>query len=294
MRKEELIKKWLDGTLNDAELEQFKKVDEYRTFIKIDKTAKLFKSDSYNTSNEYLKLRNKLPKIKNRFKPYLQVAAAILIGFSLYFSITNSKLTSVETLTSEKLEVNLPDESIVFLNASSTLKYNKSKWKNERTVELKGEAFFKVAKGSNFDVKTNNGIVSVLGTHFNVKNRKNFFEVTCYEGLVSVNNNNKIIKLPAGNSIRYLDNTSVASLTNATEPSWNNNVSDFKSIPFIEVIKEFERQYGVTLVYQNIDTNQLFTGSFTHNDINTSLKSITLPLHLNFEIKGTTIKLTKE
>ena len=294
MRKEELLKKWLDGTLNDAELEQFKKVDEYRTFIKIDKTAKLFKSDSYNTSNEYLKLRNKLPKIKNRFKPYLQVAAAILIGFSLYFSITNSKLTSVETLTSEKLEVNLPDESIVFLNASSTLKYNKSKWKNERTVELKGEAFFKVAKGSNFDVKTNNGIVSVLGTHFNVKNRKNFFEVTCYEGLVSVNNNNKIIKLPAGNSIRYLDNTSVASLTNATEPSWNNNVSDFKSVPFIEVIKEFERQYGVALIYQNIDTNQLFTGSFTHNDINTSLKSITLPLHLNFEIKGTTIKLTKE
>ena len=294
MRKEELLKKWLDGTLNDAELEQFKKVDEYRSYIKIDKTAKLFKSDSYNTSNEYLKLRNKLPKIKNRFKPYLQVAAAILIGFSLYFSITNSKLTSVETLTSEKLEVNLPDESIVFLNASSTLKYNKSKWKNERTVELKGEAFFKVAKGSNFDVKTNNGIVSVLGTHFNVKNRKNFFEVTCYEGLVSVNNNNKIIKLPAGNSIRYLDNTSVASLTNATEPSWNNNVSDFKSVPFIEVIKEFERQYSVALIYQNIDTNQLFTGSFTHNDINTSLKSITLPLHLNFEIKGTTIKLTKE
>lgn len=294
MRKEELLKKWLDGTLNDAELEQFKKVDEYRSYIKIDKTAKLFKSDSYNTSNEYLKLRNKLPKIKNRFKPYLQVAAAILIGFSLYFSITNSKLTSVETLTSEKLEVNLPDESIVFLNASSTLKYNKSKWKNERTVELKGEAFFKVAKGSNFDVKTNNGIVTVLGTHFNVKNRKNFFEVTCYEGLVSVKHKNKIIKLPAGNSIRYLDNTSVASLTNATEPSWNNNVSDFKSVPFIEVIKEFERQYGVALIYQNIDTNQLFTGSFTHNDINTSLKSITLPLHLNFEIKGTTIKLTKE
>ena len=294
MRKEELLKKWLDGTLNDAELEQFKKVDEYRSYIKIDKTAKLFKSDSYDTSNEYLKLRNKLPKIKNKFKPYLQVAAAILIGFSLYFSITNSKLTSVETLTSEKLEVKLPDESIVLLNASSTLKYNKSKWENERTVELNGEAFFKVAKGSIFDVKTNNGIVTVLGTHFNVKNRKNFFEVTCYEGLVSVNHNNKIIKLPAGNSIRYLDNTSLTSLTNEKEPSWNNNVSDFKSVPFIEVIKEFERQYGVALIYQNIDTNQLFTGSFTHNDIKTSLKSITLPLHLNFEIKGTTIKLTKE
>ena len=47
-----------------------------------------------------------------------------------------------------------------------------NKWKNERSVNLDGEGFFKVAKGSKFDVETSAGTVSVVGTQFNVKNRK--------------------------------------------------------------------------------------------------------------------------
>jgi ferric-dicitrate binding protein FerR (iron transport regulator) len=50
---------------------------------------------------------------------------------------------------------------------------------------------------ANFSVNTTAGVITVLGTQFNVKER-NYFEVHCYEGLVSVTHNNETIKLPPG------------------------------------------------------------------------------------------------
>ena len=80
---------------------------------------------------------------------------------------------------------------------------------------------------------------------------------------------------------------------NAT-PSWLNNESRFKSLPYREVLAEFERQYGVSIVAENIDENQLFTGSFSHSNIDIALKSITLPLHLKYSKTNNTITLKRD
>ena len=48
---------------------------------------------------------------------------------------------------------------------------------------------------------TKDGLVTVLGTQFNVENRKGFFEVSCYEGLVIDTFNDKETKLHAANSL---------------------------------------------------------------------------------------------
>ena len=69
------------------------------------------------------------------------------------------------------------------LNELSQLEYNASKWDENRSLELKGEAFFDVEKGKRFDVTTEFGNVSVLGTEFNVLSRDSIFKVSCYEGL---------------------------------------------------------------------------------------------------------------
>jgi ferric-dicitrate binding protein FerR (iron transport regulator) len=42
------------------------------------------------------------------------------------------------------------------------------------------EAYFQVKKGQTFSVNTTDGVVKVLGTHFNVKQRKNYFEVKLF------------------------------------------------------------------------------------------------------------------
>ena len=60
------------------------------------------------------------------------------------------------------------------------------------------------------------------------------------------------------------------------------------------VLEEFERQYNVTLVVQNIDTEQLFSGSFGHNNLEVALNAITLPLHLTYSKTGHTITLKRE
>ena len=84
--------------------------------------------------------------------------------------------------------------------------------------------------------------------------------------------------------------------TREIAPTWANKyVSSFKSVPYSEVIKEYERQYNIKIEADNIDTNQLFTGSFTNTNKELALKSITLPLKLKYNKENNTkIVLTKE
>ena len=171
----------------------------------------------------------------------------------------------------------------------------KNNWKNKRDVTLQGEAFFKVAKGSSFNVITESGTVTVYGTQFNVKQRENYFEVICYEGLVGVTHNSHETKLKPGDSFLIIDGKKIAKeKENAPTPSWINNESRFKSLPFKEVIAEFERQYNVNFTLLNIDSDYIFTGSFPHDNIEKALKLITLPSHLTYSKKEHSIILKRE
>ncbi|MFL1011852.1 FecR family protein [Flavisericum labens] len=298
MNREELISKWLDNDLNQQELEAFKKLQDYNDLVKLNTSLQAFKADDYDTSIE---LNNVLSAIKsskkpatNWLKPILRIAAILAICFGMYYYTTTLD-TTVATKYAQKTTIELPDDSSVSLNAKSHLAFNKKDWKNEREVELAGEAFFKVAKGSSFTVKTIAGTVTVYGTQFNVKQRNNYFEVICYEGLVGVTHNSQETKLKPGDSFLIVDGKSIAKeKENRSEPSWLNNTSSFKSMPYKMVIAEFERQYNVDITLLNIDSSQLFTGSFTHDSLDVALKSITLPLHVTYSKTNHTITLKRE
>src|SRR5690606_14557990 len=155
-----------------------------------------------------------------------------------------------------------------------------------------GEAFFKVSKGQKFTVNTPAGTVQVLGTQFNVKERPNYFEVQCYEGLVAVTYNNETQELSKGKSFRVLDGTiQVVDDFNAENPSWLQAESSFDKIPLSQVVSELERQYNLKVDFQAVDGSQLFTGSFTHSDKNIALQSITIPLKLSYKIEGKNVTL---
>ena len=302
MQKELLIQKWLDGELNDAQLKTFKELPEYDSYMKLSEKATLFKDTSYNVGLEFEKFNTTIKKRKQSTKtiqwirPLLRVAAIFIIALAVYYSPIYGDTATVKTLASNTASIELPDKSNVKLNAASSLKYKKRNWKKNREVSLVGEAYFKVEKGSQFDVVTWLGKVSVLGTQFNVKQRVNYFEVICYEGLVSVSYKGKEIKLPAGKTFKLIDGAVVEGETNDSVPSWSEkNISSFKSVPYSEVVKEFERQYNIIVETNNIDIEQLFTGSFINSDEELALKSITLPLQLKYnKTNNTTIVLTKE
>lgn len=298
MNREELIIKWLDNSLNSQELEQFKALEDFDELVKLDKNLNFFKAPEYNTSEG---LENILSSVSESKKPkqnwttlLTRIAAIFILGFSIFYYTTTLD-TTVETLASEKSIIELPDGSSTQINALTTLSYNKKNWKSTRDVNLNGEAFFKVKKGSTFNVITENGTVTVLGTQFNVKHRENFFEVICYEGSVSVTNNIKTTVLKPGDSYLILDGKYIAKEKETLKnPNWINNKSYFKSIPFKYVINEFERQYNVKIDTQNTNLSKLYSGSFTHSDINLALKSITLPFNLNYSITENTIYIASE
>ena len=202
--------------------------------------------------------------------------------------------TTFTTDFSEKIAIDLPDNSKINLNALSSITFNKSDWKNNRNITLKGEAFFDVEKGSSFNVNTTTGTVKVLGTEFNVKQRNNFFEVTCYEGLVQVTYKNNKTKIKPGESFLLLNDLVINNKTDYSKPQWLSNTSAFKSLPLKEVIAEFERQYNVKVEAKNINTDLLFTGRFTHDNLDLALKSITQPLQLTYKKSNQTIILKRE
>ncbi|TGV02093.1 FecR family protein [Flavivirga rizhaonensis] len=298
MDRDILISKWLDNDLNDQELEVFKALEDYDDLVKLNQGLQAFKVDDYNTSEELDTVLNTIKSNKKQstqwFKPFMRVAAILAVCFSLYYYTTTLD-TTITTEFAQKTTIKLPDASNVSLNAKSILTFNKKDWKHNREVELDGEAFFKVAKGSSFKVKTKTGLVTVYGTQFNVKQWDNYFEVICYEGLVGVHYNSQETKLNPGDSFLIIDGKIIAKeKENRSQPSWLSNESTFKSSPYKTVIAEFERQYGVRITLVNIDSDQLFTGSFAHDNMDVAIKAITLPLRVTYSKTNNTIILKRE
>lgn len=291
--QENYLAKWLNNELSEAELSEFKKSEEYATYQRILETSGTLEAPSFDMDEAWSAIKgmrsSEQPKVisMSPFKSFLRIAAvvAVLLAGSYFYLSTLDE--SFSTQYAENKEVLLPDNSEIILNAESQLSFSEKNWDSERNISLDGEAFFKVAKGKKFTVKTNQGTVAVLGTQFNVENRGDFFEVTCFEGLVSVSFNGKETKLPAGTSFIAINgNETKSTAPKNGQPSWINNESSFKSIPLKYVLEEFQRQHNVTVEFKDIDSSQLFTGTFSNSDTDLALKSISVPLQIKFKLEG--------
>jgi ferric-dicitrate binding protein FerR (iron transport regulator) len=140
-----------------------------------------------------------------------------------------------------------------------------------------------VKKCSTFTVVTDNGEVKVLGTQFNVNTVSDLFEVICFEGKVSVTTKEETYILMPTNSVRRINGYAAEQWkTNDSNPSWINGESTFKSVPLKYVIASIESQYDITIESQDINGNLIYTGSFTHEDLNTALKTVFNSLQIRY------------
>ncbi len=290
--QENYLAKWLNNELSEEELAAFKRSEEYASLEKIVRASDALEAPAFDMVKALgdFKARqiNKETKVvKMRPAQYLmRIAAAVTVLFAATYFYIASLNETFSTDYAQRTEIVLPDASEVLLNAESELSYSERKWDTERKLSLDGEAFFKVAKGKKFTVTTDLGTVSVLGTQFNVESRKGFFEVTCYEGLVSVTFQGKEEKLPAGTSFLVVNERIVpAEAPLSSVPSWVNNESSFKSIPLTYVLNEFQRQFNVKVETKNVDLTQLFTGTFSNTNINLALQSISTPSQISYTLE---------
>ena len=298
MKNEKEILKWLNNELSSTEIEDLKQSEDSQTLEKIAHYASQLQTPKVDAQAalEAFKNRNhskNKPKVRNLdFKTFYRAAAILLVVLTSTYFLFFDNIQTFETQVAQTKTVLLPDNSEVVLNAASTLSFNDKKWAEKRALTLDGEAYFKVQKGQTFSVYTAVGVVKVLGTQFNVKERQNYFEVNCYEGLVSVTYNNKTIKLPPGKTFRVINGIieNVADFK-VQNPSWIQQESSFDKIPLDQVIAELERQYDLKIKVQDVDISKQFTGSFTHTDQEIALQAVTIPLKLSYKIEGKTIIL---
>ena len=293
MKREKDILKWFENALSEQETKDLKQSEDFKAIEKIAHYSSQMQAPKIDAQKalEAFKSKNlvkKETKVRTlNFRTFYRVAAVVAIMLtSSYFVFFNNE-KAFETQLAETETLTLPDNSEVILNAASKLSFNKKTWKTKRDLDLDGEAFFKVSKGQKFSVNTDAGIVQVLGTQFNVKERENYFEVQCYEGLVGVTHNNETVKLTPGKTFRII-NGAIQPVEdfNASNPSWTKAESSFNKIPLNQVIAELERQYDLKITADNIDLSQLFSGTFTHSDKNIALQSVTIPLKLSYKIDG--------
>lgn len=291
--EENYLAKWLNNELSEEELAQFKQTAEYASYQRIVAATEQMSAPDFNENATWDAIKatqdQAAPKVigLNPFKPFLRVAAVIALFLGGAYFYLNSLNTTVTTQLAEQSQITLPDASEVVLNAASQISYSEKNWDKARSISLEGEAFFKVAKGKKFTVTTTAGTVAVLGTQFNVENRAGFFEVSCYEGLVSVQYQEKKQKLKAGQSFVVI-NGQIQERPPLQEqsPAWTNNESAFTSIPLKYVLAEFERQFNLKVATQNVDTDQLFTGSFDNTKIDLALESIATPSQIRYKLEA--------
>ena len=66
---------------------------------------------------------------------------------------------------------------------------------------------------------------------------------------------------------------------------WTQSKSVFTSVPIGKVIEELERQYNIEISAESINKSIIFTGSFTHGNLETAIKAIAIPLDITYEIQ---------
>ena len=301
MKKEKDILKWLNREISDEELTHLKETKDFNTLEKIAHYSSQIDAPKVDVEKALadfkLKTKNTSKKGKvipfNYKKLYKYAAAVVVLLTTSYFFISNNTDNAIyKTAFAETKNFNLPDNSEVVLNANSEISYAKDSWQENRNLTLDGEAFFKVQKGEKFTVNTEVGKVTVLGTQFNVKERENYFEVKTFEGLVSVVYKDSLIKLPRGSIFKVVNGVvDINNTFNIKEKSWLQKESNFKSTALRFILEEIENQFGYTIETTNVDLDILYSGGFTHTDIDIALKSVTIPLQLSYKIDGKKITI---
>ena len=193
----------------------------------------------------------------------------------------------------------LPDGTKVCLNSDSELKYTVPFSGNERRVQLKGEAYFEVArnKAKPFIVETNHQSVEVLGTKFNVSAYAEDVNVvtTLVEGKVKVKHaidENSIAEeflLPDEQLIFNKETSGTSKETVETYPytSWKDGRFAFESETLESFFTKIARWYNVEVFITDESIKAIrFTGDLPrYKNMTDILKIVEAEMSVHIEIE---------
>ena len=294
---EELLPRYIDGQLSPDEYQKVKEwiseSNEHSLLIKQMNMITL--ATDYNRILPQIDTHKALKTIKRKSKKsygyYLKYwavrAAAILfipllsllwIQHNHHNKATVAQLIEIKTNPGMITSFMLPDSTIVYLNSESSLRYPSNFDGGTRTVELKGEAYFKVAHNSQkkFIVKTlNQTSIEVYGTQFNVEaySSDENIATTLVKGKVSFSyptsrSQMKSISMKPGQRAEFnirSRQTSLYETSCKSETSWINDEIVLDNTNLKDVLRILEKRYNVEFIIKNISVDDYaFTGTFTN------------------------------
>ena len=284
MKKNYILAKWLNNELTEAEEAEFRADPDFEKYDKIKNFSahlKVTDFDEDKVLKHIISQPKPAPKVISLYNNWLFRAAVILVvGLGMFFTVQNFATETQYALNGKKTTFNLPDNSEVVLNSGSEIEYKKWRWNNHRNLNLQGEAYFRVAKGKRFEVTTSLGKVAVLGTQFNVKARKNRFDISCFEGRVKVNYKDKEVILSRGQSVTFENGKQIKTTLTTSKPEWLINQISFSSESLRNILDEIQRQYNVSIDVKAKHSDELFTGKIPTDNLDVALHIIATTYHL--------------
>ena len=198
--------------------------------------------------------------------------------------------------------VTLPDGSKVILNSGSSLSYPIRFDDSIRLVKLIGEGFFEVAKDIKHPFKvetTDRQLVTVLGTHFNLKSYQGeLTETTLLEGKVALSSDQKnaTVILKPGQQSTFDKHTFKIEHVHAEEAvAWSRNLFVFNHMTLREIFKNLERWYDVEFSYPSSLSNKAFMMEIPKDrKLSEILEAISTFEKVTFKIEGRRITVKQE
>jgi transmembrane sensor len=189
----------------------------------------------------------------------------------------------------------LSDGTKVWLNSSTTMRYPTSFAGRTRQVEVRGEAYFEVAKNKArpFIVAMSDQKIEVVGTHFNVYayQEEKRTETTLLEGKILISKGKQLEVLKPGQqaiNIRGDSPIKVEQIADAEDAvAWKNGyfISSHESI--YKVMNKISRWYDVDIEYRGNFDGKFFGGTISRfKNVKEVLNILELTGSVHFKIEG--------
>ncbi|MGJ1432540.1 FecR family protein [Sphingobacterium spiritivorum] len=217
--------------------------------------------------------------------------------------VKTTSAVSYHTLRTPKggqFQLRLPDGTMAWLNAASSIRYPTAFVRSERKVEISGEVYFEVKKqnGKHFVVQVDDQKITVLGTRFNVfaYSDESFAQTSLIEGKVQVEIKGKQLVLKPGLSSVYnksTDKTEIKNFDPDEALAWQQGYFNFNAEHIESVMRKISRWYDVEVVYEGDMEGKVFSGTLSRfSNVQDILEIMTLTGEVKFKVKGRKIYVT--
>lgn len=218
-------------------------------------------------------------------------------------SLTSNKVNTLTTAKGETYRVRLPDGSLIWLNAASTLKYPSS-FANlkDRRVELSGEAYFEISKDKEhpFLVQSRGQTVKVLGTRFNINSYLNepATATTLLEGsIIFVSGDQSTRLIPGEQILASKEGITIKKNVNIDNIiDWQSGDFNFDGVKLKAALRKLERWYNIEFVLGDSINDEMEAGGWISrkNNLSAVLKLISKSHQVKFRLDQNKVYVSSE